>query len=110
MANYSKNDVVLVEIVYSDLTSSKIRPAVVVSGPHASVDVFVVPLSSRTDGLIPGEFVLSDRAIAGLHVASAVKRGIYTVHSDLVLRGLGKLSAGDAASLDQALRVWLDIK
>lgn len=36
MPNYSKFDVVLVKFPLSDLSGSKVRPAVVVNGPHIS--------------------------------------------------------------------------
>jgi mRNA interferase MazF len=36
MLSYSKNDVILVRYPFSDLSSSKVRPAVVVSAPHIS--------------------------------------------------------------------------
>jgi mRNA interferase MazF len=109
MPSYSKNDVVLVEIVYSDLSSSKTRPGVVVHAPHPSQDIFVVPLSSRLDMLLPGEFLLSDWGSAGLHVPSAVKRGLFTVHTSLVLKRLGQVSPTNAAMLDQSLRQWLGL-
>ncbi len=48
MPSFSKNDVVLVRYPFSDLSNVKIRPAVVVSAPHASVDYFVVPFNVLT--------------------------------------------------------------
>jgi mRNA interferase MazF len=44
MPNFSKTEVVLVRYPFSDLTSSKVRPAVVASAPHTSQDLFVVVL------------------------------------------------------------------
>jgi hypothetical protein len=43
--NCSRNDVVLLPIPFTDLTSRKVRPAVVIgqSGP----DLFLVPISSQ---------------------------------------------------------------
>jgi mRNA interferase MazF len=35
--------------------------------------------------LLSGEFVLADWKAAGLNVASAAKRGFYTVHQSLVI-------------------------
>jgi mRNA-degrading endonuclease toxin of MazEF toxin-antitoxin module len=58
MASSSKNDVILVRYSFSDLSSAKIRPAVVVSAPHVSQDIFIVPLTSRTASLHAGEFLL----------------------------------------------------
>jgi mRNA interferase MazF len=109
MSSYSKSDVVLVRYPFSDLSGSKIRPAVVVSAPHVSQDLFIVPLTSKTVPLLPGEFVLADWTQAGLNVKSAVKRGVYTVHESLVAQTLGQLSATDAVKLEASLRHWLGI-
>jgi mRNA interferase MazF len=49
MPSFSKNDVVLVAYPFSDRSGVKVRPAVVVSGEDRSLDVFVVPLTSKTD-------------------------------------------------------------
>lgn len=108
MPSYSKNDV-LVRYPFSDLTNAKVRPGVAVHMPHASQDSFVVPLTSRTSGLLTGEFVLTDWASAGLHVPSAVKRGLFTIHPALVVRLLGKLSQADAQQLERSLRDWLGL-
>jgi mRNA interferase MazF len=70
MPNYSRNDVVLVAYPFSDRTGSKVRPAVIVSGPHRSRDLFVVPLTSRADRLVEGEFSLAEWQNAGLNMAS----------------------------------------
>ena len=77
MASFSKNDVILVRYPFSDLTASKVRPAVVVNAPHVSQDLFIVPLTSRTASLLPGEFLLTEWRAAGLNVPTAVKRGLY---------------------------------
>lgn len=71
MSNYSRGEVVLVRYPFSDLSGSKIRPAVIVSVPHVSQDVFIVPLTSRTTSLFAGEFILNDWNQAGLNVRSA---------------------------------------
>ena len=84
MPSFSRNDVILVAYPFSDRTGVKVRPAVVVSGEHRSQDIFVVPLTSKTDRLLEGEFSLADWQGAGLNVASVVKRGLYTIHESLV--------------------------
>lgn len=109
MPSYSKNEVVLVRYPFSDLSSSKVRPAVV-SAPHVSQDVMIVPLTSRTAPLLPGEFVLADRKGAGLNVETAVKRGLFTIHERLVVKSVGVLSAKDAGDLGRSLRDWLDLR
>lgn len=107
MQNYSKNDVILVRYPFADLSGSKVRPAVVISSPHISEDIFVVPLTSKTASLLPGEFVLTDWNSAGLNVVTAVKRGIYTVNKSLVVKGVGKLSSSDSKRVESSLHNWL---
>src|SRR5437868_5194127 len=84
MPSYSKPEVVLVRYPFSDLTSTKVRPAVVVNASHVSQDLLIVPLTSKTSGLLAGEFVLAEWKKAGLNLKTAVKRGIYTIKETLV--------------------------
>ena len=60
MPNFSKYDVVLIRYPFSDLSNSKVRPAVIVGTQKESRDLFIVPLTSRLLSLLSGEFVLSD--------------------------------------------------
>lgn len=101
MPSYFKNDIILVQYPFSDLSSSKVRPAVVVSAPHVSQDILITPLTSKTASLIEGEFVLSEWSAAGLNVPTAVKRGLYTVHESLIVTTIGKLADSDAEQLEQ---------
>ncbi|MBW4559707.1 MAG: type II toxin-antitoxin system PemK/MazF family toxin [Mojavia pulchra JT2-VF2] len=109
MPSYSKNDIILVQYPFSDLSRSKVRPAVVVSASHPSQDIMITPLTSKTTSLLNGEFVLSEWKVAGLNVATAVKRGLYTVHESLVVVTIGKLADIDAEQLEQSLRSWLGL-
>jgi mRNA interferase MazF len=110
MPSYSRNEIVIVEYPFSDLSGTKIRPGVVIGAPHISQDVFIVPLTSRTTSLIPGEFVLVGWRAAGLNVASAIKRGIYTIHSSLIIKRVGNLVASDSNQLENSLRTWLGLR
>lgn len=109
MPNCLKNEVILVHYPFTDLSATKVRPAVVIHAPHSSPDLILVPCTSQTAGLRPGEFVLGDWSAAGLHVPTAVKRGIYTIHPRLVLRRLGQLAPADASRVEQSLRTWLGL-
>lgn len=109
MPNYSKNDIVLVRYPFSDLSTSKVRPAVVVNAPHSSQDIFIVPLTSKTTTLLAGEFILADWASSGLNIETAVKRGLYTVQQNLVVKVIGSMTAADAARLEQSLRDWIGL-
>ncbi len=109
MASFLKNDVILVRYPFTDLSSIKVRPAVVVNSPHTSQDHIVVALTSQVSSLLSGEFPLSDWAGAGLNVPTAVKRGIYTAHPLVIIRRIGKLSQQDAREIDRSLKLWLGI-
>ncbi len=109
MPSYLKNEVILVRYPFSALSGVKVRPAIVVNSPHVSQDVFIVPLTSRTTSLLTGEFLLADWAAAGLHVPTAVKRGLYTAHESLILKRVGRLTPADSEQVDQSLRQWLGL-
>jgi mRNA interferase MazF len=109
MTHYERGDVVLADLPFSDLTGMKRRPAVVVSAAHPSIDLFLLPLTSQTEHLQPGEFLIEDWDAAGLVARSAVKRGIFTLEGGYIARRIGRLSAQDLARLDHALRNWLGL-
>jgi len=109
MANFSRNDIILVRYPFSDLSGAKVRPAVIVSVSHSSQDIFIIPLTSKTAPLLAGEFVLADWKTSGLNVETAVKRGLYTVHQTLALKTVGRLSSRDADQLQRSLREWLGL-
>ena len=109
MSNYSRGEVVLIRYPFSDLSGAKIRPAIIINAPHPSVDVLIVPLTSKITSLLPGEFVLKNWSQAGLNVQSAVKRGIYTVQDTLIIKNVGQISDADLMTLDLSLRQWLNI-
>jgi mRNA interferase MazF len=109
MGSYSRGEVVLVRYPFSNLSGAKVRPAVIVNAPHVSKDVFIVPLTSKTQGLLPGEFTLREWNAAGLNVTTAVKRGVYTVQENLIVQSVGRLSTADLESVSDSLRLWIGL-
>ncbi|HMP82134.1 MAG TPA: MazF family transcriptional regulator [Verrucomicrobiota bacterium] len=100
--NCSRNDVVLLPIPFTDLTSRKVRPAIIVGRNGA--DLFLVPLSS----VLPNtDFLIQEWRAAGLNVPSGVKAQIATVEENLVVKRVGVLAVKDRLSLDERLRTWL---
>ncbi len=100
----SRNDVVLLPIPFTDLTSRKVRPAVVV-GRNGS-DLFLVPISSQLPNT---DFALAEWKATGLNVACGIKAQLATVEERLVVKTVGSLSATDQKTLNQRLRTWLQI-
>jgi mRNA interferase MazF len=48
------------------------------------------------------EFILTEWSAAGLNVATATKRGLYTVHENLVVKKISVLVEADVEQLEQS--------
>ena len=86
----SRNDVVLLPIPFTDLSSSKVRPANVVGHGSWPDDLFVVPVTSQ---LAHADLPVSQWSAAGLNVPSGIKGQICTVEGKLVRKVMGRLVA-----------------
>jgi PemK-like protein. len=104
--SYSRNEIVLLPIPFTDLTSRKVRPAIVLGHSSHPGDLFVAPISSQLQNVaIP----LRDWRAAGLNVPCGVKSQIATIEDRLVVKSVGSLSSADQAALDAQLRTWLSL-
>jgi len=104
--NCSRDDLVLLPIPFTDLSSRKVRPAIVIGfGDHPG-DLFLVTLTSQLANVT---FRLADWQAAGLNVPSGVKAQIATVESSLVVKIIGRLTNQDHSTLDTHLRQWLHL-
>ena len=104
--NCSRNEVVLLPVPFSDLSSSKVRPAIVVGREQLHGDLFIVPISSQLPNT---DFPLHDWKSAGLNVPCGVKAQLATVEERLVRKVVGKLTAKDQLMLAARLRMWLGL-
>ena len=102
--NCSRSDVVLLPIPFTDLTSRKVRPAIIIG--HNGTDLFVVPISSVIGNT---DFALKEWATAGLNVPCGVKAQIATVERKLIIKVVGALTAADLQILEERLRTWLQL-
>ncbi len=106
MTTYNPGDVVLVRFPFTDLSSSKKRPALVISPPgYASRfgDVVVLALTSRpeTDGPPP----LARWRDAGLPKATWIKPLIATLASSNLKRRIGSIHVEDVPQVVSTLRM-----
>ena len=106
--SYQRGDVVLVPFPFSDLSTTKVRPAVVVSGalyhstqPDLLLSALTARVASATGSL---DYHLSDWHSAGLRFPSALKPVIVTLDPSRVVHRIGALSAGDLAEVGNRLR------
>jgi mRNA interferase MazF len=108
--NYSKGEIILLPYPFTDLTTRKVRPAVVVSSEKGKYeDIFVIPLTSRVHNLSEGEFVLENWQEAGLNVPTAIKRGCILVDAGLIIKKIGNLTEKDLLLVNNALKIWLGL-
>ena len=104
---YSFGDIVLVPFPFTDQSTSKKRPAVVVSGiayHQARPDLVIMAVTSQLrPAAIFGEVMVQDWQAAGLLKPSAIKPVIATIEASLVIRAMGKLAQADAAALRRTI-------
>ncbi len=111
---YERGEVVLVRFPFTDLTSTKQRPALVVGSEafaRSGEDVILAAISGqRVDH--PGRFdyVVKDWQGAGLLMPSVVRAGkLVTLQRDLIRRSLGSLPAAELGAIGELLREALAI-
>jgi mRNA interferase MazF len=105
--NCSRNSIILLPIPFTDLSSTKVRPAIVIGQGNYPGDVFVVPITSQ---MSRADFRLSDWSAAGLNAPSAVKSQIATIDRQLIRKVIGTLAPADVHLLNAHLRNWLALQ
>ena len=114
MTTYSFGDIVLVPFPFTDQTTTKKRPAVVVSSEEYNADrsdLIIMAITSRlhqVDKL--GEKLVSGWQGAGLIKPSVFKPILATIENTLVVKQLGMLQYEDSHSLGLILREILGPK
>lgn len=112
MTNYNPGDIIVVPFPFTDQTTNKKRPAVVISTAayhEQRPDLILMAITSQirpTSNTI-GEVLVSHWEEAGLLKPSCIKPVIATVEKTLILRKLGSLQALDLAELQKSLRIIL---
>src|SRR5665213_2184147 len=104
--SFSIGDVILLPVPFTDLSSRKVRPAIVVGHGSFAGDLFVVPISSQLQNV---DMQLVDWRAAGLNVPCGLKSQLATVEDRLVIKSVGKLSKADLQRCADRLRHWLQL-
>lgn len=99
MTTYSQGQVVLIPFPFTDLTTTKQRPAIILSSNaynRTHHDVILAAITSQVPvHLKPDEYLLSgnNQKMAGLPKPSIIKLGkVVTIDQRLIRKTLGKLS------------------
>lgn len=107
MTRFEFGDVVLVPFPFTDQSSSKKRPAVVVSSPAYNAerpDVIIMAITSQVRPENRFDLPLQNWQQANLLKPSVVKPVIATIEQGLVIRPLGRLSEKDQKTLGEELK------
>jgi mRNA interferase MazF len=104
--SFSISEVVLLPIPFSDLTSRKVRPAVIVGLSTFAGDLLVVPISSQMQNV---DLTLVDWKAAGLNVPCGIKPQLATIEGKLVRKTIGTLSRRDYEAGKGRLRAWFGL-
>ncbi|MGE5153495.1 MAG: type II toxin-antitoxin system PemK/MazF family toxin [Bdellovibrio bacteriovorus] len=103
MTIYAFGDVILVPFPFTDQSTTKQRPAVVISsaGYHgARPDLILMAITRQVrTSLVFGERLITDWQPAGLIRPSILKPLVTTIERALVIKRLGKLSTRDQSDL-----------
>jgi mRNA interferase MazF len=112
----TKGDLVLVQFPFTDLTQTKLRPALIL---HANLTLDEITLcfvsSQNINNLSPEEFAIltSDEEFreTGLRISSKVRvTRIVTLQSRLILRRLGRLSDQHIKQLNNIMKQVFQIQ
>jgi mRNA interferase MazF len=103
MTGYSRGDIILVGLVFSDESGTKLRPALVVSSSHyqrARREMIVSAITSNVERRLYGDHPISDWKGAGLLSPSI---------GTSIVRTIKQLSESDMNAVDNELRRCLGI-
>ena len=111
--SFEFGDVILVGFPFTNLKTTKKRPAVVISCADYQTyrpDVVLMAITSQIrDPLSFGEAMVHDWQLAGLLKPSVMKPLIATVEQSIVLKKMGSLSECDRLQLKSLLPALLDL-
>lgn len=104
-------DLVLVPFPFTDQTTTKKRPAVVISSRAYNAerpDLIIMAVTSQIKSTaILGEVIVQDWQATGLLKPSAIKPVIATIEKSLVIQVMGRLMGDDRQALQDALKIIL---
>jgi mRNA interferase MazF len=108
MTSFEFGDIILVPFPFTDQSTTKKRPAVVVSSKVYNAerpDLIIMAVTSQIKSArIVGEVIIKDWQDAGLLKPSAIKPVITTMEKSLVLKNMGRLKKKDQIALQKSLK------
>ncbi len=112
---FERGKIILVPFPFTDLSSSKVRPALIISDPrYHDNDLSVLFISSKVSKEKKTDYSLKENqphfSQTGLKVSSIIKcQKIATLDRRIVLGELGELHANDQKEVDKKIRLALGL-
>jgi mRNA interferase MazF len=108
MTDYSFGDVILVPFPFTDQTTGKQRPAIVVSSTEYNSnrpDIVLMAVTSQVRQPVPyGDTIIINWEKAGFIKPSVMKPIFTTIEKGLVIKRLGRLAKKDEQALRETLQ------
>ena len=103
---YKKGDVVVLPFPFTDKSSAKRRPALVLSQNRFNTDtqqsIFAMITSAKNSSWA-SDIAITDTPSAGLNNDSIVRLKIFTLENQFIIRCIGALCNKDLAAVNQEL-------
>lgn len=107
---YKKGTIILVPFPFTDLSGSKVRPAIIVSHNLRGDDVVVLFISSQIKHRGTHDIAIKPDTHNGLKLSSLIKcTKIATLDKKIVLGELGRVSPAIQKKIDQTLKRILHV-
>ena len=111
MTSFEFGDIILVPFPFTDQSTTKKRPAVVISTEtynQKRPDLIIMAVTSQIKpASVIGEAIIQEWQAAGLLKPSAIKPVITTIEKSLVIKTMGRLKKEDQKALRESLKVIL---
>ena len=108
-----RGDILLVPFPYSDMSTSKVRPAIVISSAQYQKTQPDIVLAAITSNILAAntalDYTLRDWQQSGLKMASAFKPALFTLDPKRIVHSIGSVSSRDMQEIDKRHKQTLDL-
>ncbi len=107
MTRYKPGEIILVPFPFTDLSSTKKRPALVVSPNdyNNQGDVVIAFITSNMEGPPRvGDYLLTDWQEAGLPLPSKLRMKFATVSAEIIVKSIGNITGNERSKIGKILK------
>lgn len=113
MTKYKRGDIILVEVVFSDRTGTKSRPALIISSDEYNnnrQEIIIAAITSNINRVLFSDTKVSFWKNAGLRYPSLVTGILQTIKGSMISKKLGCLSKEDLLNVERNLESALKLE